>query len=258
MLKLTLCSLLLMTSIAADVPTADLSSPNVSSATHFAARIDRLSTPAQLELYLGAKRSGAHLAGGSKLRSEASRLRRLERDPALADFERIEARWIAEAAGGSRLFTTTRELVQAKVMVARNLHFQGVTPSATTVAREVEHILEQRRRFATTSLFADRDVVYAASADRTRDRRKRNLFGRSVTQSQIARTGGRLTFLQSPNGREKAGLRRQLSREIASGSAPLTFVFEGHGRPEALKFGGSFGAGDIAQMIADRTSSAEP
>lgn len=259
MLKLTLCTLLLMTSVSADVPTTEAPVTSLSSKTanSLATRIDRMSTSEQLELYLGTVRSGKYLAGGAKLRSSASRLRRLERDPALAPFARIEARWIAEAAGSETLFETSRELVQAKVMVARNLYFQGVEPSARTVAREVEHILEQRRRFATTSLFEGRDVVFAASADRTRDSRKRNLFGRAVTQSQIERTGGRLTFFQSPNGREKAGLRRQLSREVASGSAPLTFVFEGHGRPEALKFGGSFGANDIAQMIAERSASGE-
>lgn len=260
MLKLTLCTLLLMTSVAADVPTTETPVTSLSSRTahSLATSIDRMSTAEQLELYLGTVRSGKYLSGSSKLRPAASRLRRLERDPALARFAEIEARWIAEAAGSGTLFETSRELVQAKVMIARNLHFQGVDPSALNVAREVEHILEQRRRFAQTSLFADRDVVFAASADRTRDRRKRNLFGRTVTQSQIERTGGRLTFLQSANGREKAGLRRQLSREVASGSAPLTFVFEGHGRPEALKFGGSFGAADIAQMIAERSGNGEP
>lgn len=258
---LTLTAALLFPTLSKDLvaPVPGVSSRvSATRLAQMAARVDRLEAKAQLELYLGRHRPGDYIAGRVQLDSRALRLRKLRRDPALADFARIEARWLAEASGGTELFGSARELVQAKVMVTRNLHFRELEPTAANVAREVERILDQRGRFASLSLFEGRDVVYAASADRTRDAKKRKIFGRTVTQRQIERSGGRLHFLQAAGGREKPSLRRDLGREVASATQPLTFVFEGHGRPEAVKFAGSLRATEIAELIPSARRSSRP
>ena len=263
---LTLAATLLFAPLAADLPTPRAPEASAASsaleqrakALRLAKRVDLMTGEEQLKSYLGNTRSGDYLAGPAGLDSDATRLRKFRRDPALAtNFDSIESKWLADE-NSNRLFSTPRELVQAKVMIARNLFFQNVTPTRESVTAEAAHILDQRDRVANISMFGDREVVYAASADKTR-RKKRNIFGRTVTQRQIERQGADLTFLQSSNGREKAALRKELSRTVSAGDASaFTFVFEGHGRSSAVKFGGSLTAADLAKMIASRSGEGEP
>ncbi len=264
-----LAAALLLFPTAADLQTTVAPTPGLhraaplalgaETAATIAAGVDGMTPSAQLELFLGRRSQPGRALGKQSLDSDATRLRKLRRDPALrSNFGAIESAWIAAVPAARELFADRRELVQVKVMVARNLYFQKQAPTRDNVEREARHIVRERQRVAQIELFEGRSVIYAASADKLR-RTRRNIFGQRVTQNRMERSGAQLTFIRSDTGREQSHLRRDLAAALEGAEgAPVTFVFEGHGRATALKFAGSLRAQQLAEMIAAHTAADRP
>lgn len=200
----------------------------------------RLSVEEQLASYLGPTPA----AGGRY--SEKRRVRRLLEDPAIAqNFHQIRDPWFQGSLTewtGDRLFTSVPAFIHFKVMISRNLYFRGLEVDAANVRREYERIRTVREGLRDLRLFADRQVVYAASNDLIRE--GEYLFGRQPVQRRLAKTAAELVFLREGDA-SGARLERALSP-----SSPVTLLFEGHGRPLALKFDGK----QTPESLADRVA----
>lgn len=220
------------------------------------AEASHLTPHEQLALYLGDRRApeGAH---ASRL-SLKDRVRRLFDDPALAaHFTSIDDAWFRGAltewpSRATPLFRTTRELVECKVMVARNLFFRGSKPSAESVREEYERIERLRGRYGELEVFSRRNVVFAASDDRTKSGDA--MFGRPPTVRWLGRKAESMVFLRRGVDAEKAAHTRARLAENLSTLESLTFVFEGHGRPREMKFIGALSPEEVVDSLVERPS----
>lgn len=209
------------------------------------ARLATLSPDEELAVFLG---SGAKLDG--RRYTPAARLARLVADPALATvYPRIDDRWLA-VPGTEALRGDTRGTVEIKVMVARNLYFRGREATAQSVRDEALRIVALRRRYQELAMFGDRQVLFAASDDEHRG--GGHVFGRLPTRQRLAQIAGRLDFLRPG---ESPDLERRLSETLGSAER-LTFLFEGHGRGDALKLDGALGPRQLARLLARRATAA--
>jgi hypothetical protein len=211
-----------------------------------------LSRDEQLALYL----DGAPIPDGARLSLEA-RVRRLLGDPAVAaHFTSIRDEWFRGAltdwSEGAPLFRTARGLVECKVMIARNLYFRGLTPSAASVREEYERIQRLRNRYGEMEIFAERNVVFAASDDRTKGGEA--MFGRPPTVRWLGRRAESMIFLKKGEGNERPAETSARLADSLSTSENLTFVFEGHGRPNDLKFVGGLSPAEVAGPLMERPS----
>jgi len=222
-------------SVPAAIPTQI--EPHVSSAAveSLVQHVEELSPKQQLELYLGA----STLRDERAARHDVFSVERIQDDPALQrTFAAINTRWLIEK--GAKV-PTARRLVEEKVMVARNLFFQGLEPSAINVASEIRRIRSMRGQLAATPLIEGRTVVFAASDDKLRDGRP--IFGRPATRRFLSSRAERFVFLQDDGP--------ELTRWLRE-TPDLTFAFEGHGNGKAIKLGGPFKAEHLAEILAQR------
>lgn len=207
-----------------------------------------MSVQEQLASYLGTTP-----APGGRY-SEKRRVRRLLADPAIAqNFHQIRDSWFQGSLTewtGHRLFRSASTFIQCKVMISRNLFFRGLDVNAANVRREYERIQSVREKFRDLHLFADRQVVFAASSDLARE--GDYIFGRPPVKRRLARTASELVFLREANtSNSSARLASALSP-----SSPVTFLFEGHGRRLALKFDGKQTPEGLAASLAARMRAA--
>ena len=206
-------------------------------------RVSQLSARERVELYIGRPR----LRDARKMPNLATRVRDFYADPAVRGFDAMRAEWFAGFQGV--VFTTPRELVQLQVMVARNLFFQDRPVDAGTVRAEIERIRRVRAELAGLELFAERNVVFAASYDTQRGS-GREVFGRGVSRGRVERQAGTFQFLQpDAPGAERRTAMAQLQSSLSS-AAPTTFFFEGHGRETALQFAGKLTSAELAELLA--------
>ncbi|MDA8018593.1 MAG: hypothetical protein MPN21_14225 [Thermoanaerobaculia bacterium] len=236
-------------------PADTLYTQSTRSLTVLADQVDRMPIDEQLEEYFGA-RPATDRRGVVRGGSGAYSLTRLQRDPAIRrHFEAIEASWLLRSNGsvpatehpGNPL---ARDLVETKVIVARNLFLRGVGEiSAGTVTAEMDRLRSNRRRLAATPLFRGRTVVYAASADRLSDGRP--TFGGLADRVAVERDAERFYFFRGDERQSPAGEAASLENLLRS-RARLTFVFEGHGRDKALKLDRSLRVGRLASLLASR------
>ena len=211
-----------------------------------------LSTNRQLAIYLGEAQSRSSEA---RRYSEEARVARLAADPALeAHFDAIRDEWfegsLTEWRPEAPLFGDLKELVQLKIMIARNLFFQGLAPNPEAVRAEYLRIQDLRDGFRNLPVFAGRDVIYVASKDRARIGGQLDfLFGHSPTQARLRRQAQRFTFYRP----SRSGDGKVLSEQLVTSAHP-TLVFEGHGRDRALKIGGSLSVEDLSRRLSARRS----
>lgn len=217
--------------------------------------VSGLARSEQLALYLGGRSSSGH---ADRARAPlAHRVKRLLGDPAVAAlFVSIEDDWfrgsLTDWTDGTPLFSTARELVGTKIMIARNLYFRGLSPTAESVREEYERIQRLRNRYAEMEVFRERNVVFAASDDLTKD--GDHMFGRPPEVRWIGRKAESMVFLRKGEGTERPADTRALLAEKLSTLESLTFVFEGHGRPRQMKFIGGLSPEDVVESLVERPS----
>ncbi|MEM6793514.1 MAG: hypothetical protein AAF725_06000 [Acidobacteriota bacterium] len=206
-------------------------------------RLAGMSSRDELSYLLGPRPSVGER--GPRLRSRSARLRSLLSDPALASvYDRIEDSWLRCLFADPRSFRHLRSVIDAKMLIARDLHERGVLPDRLSVARSFGRILELRKRFGDLELVAGRNVVYAASQQRLGGGRGR-VFGRAASQSLLERRADSFSFLSTRRGASgREALEPLLDQE------DLTFYFEGHGNARRLDLAGSLSARQMAKMLA--------
>lgn len=245
------------------VPTMDARHPRAAAGkleTELISTVSAMTPQEQLSTFLGRQ---SRMAGKSKktrkLLSIEERVKRLASDPAIArNFRVIDDAWLAglaaENIADGVLYVSPSELIQAKIMIARNLYFQEAPATRESVRSEYSRILRLRQHYRGLPLFSSRHVVYASSDDRVESSGS-YAFGRLPTRRYIEKQGAALTFLRDGETPLGAGAQRQRLATLLEDSPSLTFLFEGHGRGDALKLTGKLTADAFAATIAARADS---
>ncbi len=209
-----------------------------------------MSRDEQLALYLGSRQSRTSSA---KRYSEEARVTRLVEDPAIRNqFTEIHESWfqgaLTEWSPQEPLFRNVKELIQLKIMIARNLHFRGLPATRAAMHQEYERIQALRRQYREQSLFVGREVIYAASGDRRKVGSKyRHVFGHQPTQAHVRQQAERFTFYRQGDPWSSLDFGQQVEA-----AQDLTLLFEGHGREKALKLEGALSFADLGRTLRAR------
>ena len=159
-------------------------------------------------------------------------VRNLNADPALREWTAIKAEWVKEVIKGT---LTSQQEAQWRAMVARNLFFNGRAVTRENVISECTRIQAQREKYKDISLFQGREVLHVAHSELRKD--KTNRFGseplKEAIRSQSIKDG--YTFIRPKATKESLKKAKEdILVKIVSAGHPFTFVFEGHGSPEAI------------------------
>ena len=220
-------------------------------------RLSRFPPEDQLGMMLG---EGPHRPSSKRLRKERKRaIRALAGDPALEEnFARIEDRWLerllVDTASRGLVYATPEELVEVKVLIARNLFFGGGKVTRESVRAEFRRLLDLRDRYRRLPVFSGREVVLVASDERA-DPDGPPIFGGSGLRGSLEKEAVAVT---SYGGGTPTAATDEVMSELES-VGRLTFVFTGHGRPGALKYRGALKVRELARALAEQSrSTGEP
>lgn len=137
-------------------------------------------------------------------------LRRLLKDRALQYYPEINPEWIDNG------LLPLQELIRLRVILSRNLYFQGLPPTEQNVTAEITEIFRLREKIKNRLLFTGQNVVFWASEDE-------RFFGRLGTRQKIREQQPRTLRFD------------RIFTDLPEDKDGLTFVFEGHGRADALQ-----------------------
>ncbi|MBZ0112716.1 MAG: hypothetical protein K8J08_09655 [Thermoanaerobaculia bacterium] len=216
--------------------------------------IKGLSREQQLTAYLGEVPAAELMSRRDRKRVDSKRRARdLASDPAiLENFDRIEDSWLVglQADSGSTmpLFTNLIELVQLKVMVARNLRFRGLVADQQTVTREFHRIRSAREQFGALSLFAQRRTVFMA--DDQEWKWGKPIIGSEKHLAQLRDQGTDLSVVA-----EKSAMASTTVLGEVQESADLTLLLGGHGDSSTLELGGGLETRELARAFVERAAS---
>lgn len=211
-------------------------------------RVLRLSKDQQLGAVLG---KGTLEPSSKKARKERdAAIRALSRDPAIErNFARIEDSWLEgllpQTADEGLLYTTLEELVELKVLLARNLYSSGLEVDREHVRAEWIHLLELRRQYGDLPVFLGRDVVLVATPSETPSSGDQ-VFASKRLRRSLERSAAELTVYGG--GQTQVPLPQVLDR--ARSADELTFFFAGHGRVNALRYQGGLEVEALARALA--------
>lgn len=180
---------------------------------------------------------------------------RLIRDPALKNLGGIKKEWLITLLYPSRdrlhashqsraafRHDQKKQISGLQIIIARNLFFQNRTPDKKSVQKEALRIMAERERYKNLPLFKDRNVLFAAHKEKNRKRsilgkEGEIIFGKEATITAIAKQGGRVSLERpdhTPTSLQKA--KKNTLVKLINTPPPFTFVFDGHGGPDALYF----------------------
>lgn len=164
-------------------------------------------------------------------------------DPALLNLENIQNVWIEEALlkmtfppNSTLLYTHMKHVSALKVMVARNLFFQNKSIEKVNVINETTRIFKVREQYKNIAIFKNRNVLYVAHLETNEYfDMHRYIFGRSPQLEGIKKQGGNLSFIR-PNEKVASikSAKANMIKKFITTPPPFTFVFDGHGGPDAL------------------------
>lgn len=188
--------------------------------------------------------------------TDSERLRVLEginSDPSLAFVDRIEDEWLIDAFNcqpavfGIRYVDTLtdRDLTNFKFSIARNLFFTDKAVNRENVVMELMRILEMRNLYNSIPLFNRRNIVLGAHLEVHRYdsgalmelHGDEYIFGRDALVNQIRLDGGNLSeVIRAANNSvsELEQAKENILEQIIETQPPMTFVFDGHGGPDAI------------------------
>ncbi len=205
--------------------------------------LSHLNLTEEVNLYLPSHEGMRSSAAGEAAFNRPAQLRRLLRDPALRNLGEISSAVVAQVAGP---FTTAEALIEAKVMIARNLDRRNMSPSEENIEKVWQEMRATRSELAVVSLFKGRNVVFAAGKEKPQDG---PTFGKSTTLAALqAQSPASLALFRS--GEKNAY--RLLAGAIHD-APELTLFLETHGRPDALEFSGALRPDELAAMFAGRS-----
>ncbi len=153
-------------------------------------------------------------------------------DPALYMVEDIERNWLP-----SNL--SDQEFAEAAAMISRNLYLARpkLYPDEKTCKAEYRRIMETRETYKNTPLFSGRNVILASHIEKWSDNTDR--FGKEALIGEIQKQQGEGEELAHYEAEENTlealkKAKEAILEKIETMGSPMTFLFDGHGGPDAL------------------------
>ncbi len=185
---------------------------------------------------------------------------RLLEDPGLRDWSEVKEEWIdwrklKSPASGEKQAAVWK--LQMRAMIARNLYFQNLEVNEANVKKEFLRIVETREKYSTLKVFKGRNVLHAAHTELIRDVKKLDgklftdeqyqewekasedphRFGKKGTQDAIKKQqDGEGTYEMLRPAKNLEALQKakeDILQKIKTMGPPSTFIFDGHGGPDA-------------------------
>lgn len=129
-------------------------------------------------------------------------------------------------------------IANSQAIVARNLYFQGKEVTEHNVKEEVQRIMYMREVYRDIPVFSGRNVVFAAHSEQKGNDAfgDLNRFGKQALVDRIRQDGGNIDGVLRPSNMLESlkGTKQKILEAIKTTPPPFTFVFQGHGGPDAL------------------------
>ncbi len=183
----------------------------------------------------------------------ATKINKALEDPALRNIAKVNPSWLpVYPQKGDSLWELFKSLFVEKEkqysnkewnvywqsMIARNLYFQKKEVNETNVKAEIKNILKMRKRYKNVPIFSGRNVVLAAHSEQKKSDKfgDLNRFGKQALVDRIRKDGGKIGEVLRPQNNLESLKRtkNKILEQIKTAKTPFTFVFEGHGGPDAL------------------------
>ncbi|MBT4119855.1 MAG: hypothetical protein HOG89_02040 [Candidatus Peribacter sp.] len=183
------------------------------------------------------------------------KMRELWEDPALSNILEVKDEWIPKdhplmkqsSKGGNEELA----LIQMKAIIARNLYFTKLPITKENVQKEFERVAKEREALRSTPLFQGRNVVFGAHEEVMHEERRikesgdKHAFGKealvTAMQKQIGPDGSFTlirpeldTVAEEDKIENLTQAKQKILDQIRTTPPPFTFVFDGHGGPDAI------------------------
>lgn len=158
-------------------------------------------------------------------------------DPAWSLFKNIPNNWIPT----ENIENPDRaKIAEHGLMIARNLHFQGIEPEEITremIVEESERILEMREKMKEIPIFKDRNVIMIADNEKNPENAgndETHRFGLDTTAEEVKhqQNSGEYSlerFRINTTTENPESVKNEILSRIAGTAGPLTILLEGHG-----------------------------
>ncbi len=176
------------------------------------------------------------------------------KDPALILVSAVKEEWIdwhlAKMVPDEKpSVPSERWKASVRSMIARNLYFQKLDITETTVRAEFKRIMLERKRYGSIPLFKNRNTIFAAHSELISDTSfwlrpifrymsgGKYTFGKKRTLLELEKQKGSGTLRFSRPEKNKESLlanKKAILDRFRNSEPPTTFVFAGHGSPEGL------------------------
>jgi hypothetical protein len=151
-------------------------------------------------------------------------------DPALKELFKCKRDWLPEL--------NDRQFANDAAAVCRNLYFQNKEFSESTFKLEYKNLLELREKYKDVSIFKDRNIVMASHVEKRADGKFR--FGTPLLSAslEIAARKNEKEFkhIEGRDYEHLIKIKEDTLNALEEAPEPLTFIFDGHGGPDALYF----------------------
>ncbi len=153
-------------------------------------------------------------------------------DQALQTVGWIERTWLPSDL-------SDREFAETAAMIARNLYLAQpkLFPDEETCKIEYQRILETRETYKNVPLFTDRNVIVATHIEKWSDGTDR--FGKKALTDNLQTQQGEGKEFAHYEAKENTvealkEAKQAILQKIETIGSPMTFLFDGHGGPDAL------------------------
>jgi hypothetical protein len=137
-----------------------------------------------------------------------------------------------------KFFSEKNENDKFRIIVARNLYFQDKEASEQNAKIEGERILKTRKLYENVPVFSERNIVFAAHLEKQKTDKVGDLnrFVKKALVKRIKKDGGKIAGVLRPQNTLKSlkETKQKILTSIINTPPPFTFIFSGHGSPNAL------------------------
>lgn len=157
----------------------------------------------------------------------------LAKDYALYGISQIKPEWLPS-------FTENPKVsINMQANIARNLYFQGKVINEQNVRAEVKRLQQLREQYHDMPIFNGRNVVLGAHSEMKESDYFGDLhrFGKQALVERIRKDNGNISGVLRPEEGNLESLKQTkvaIIEAVKTTQPPFTFVFQGHGGPDAL------------------------
>lgn len=139
-------------------------------------------------------------------------------------------------------------LINLSAVISRNLYYQQLMANRDTINAELKRIVGYWDKYAEMPIFKERHVVIAAHIENHSDIdintywiKEKNRFWKTALSERIKNDGGIVSEILRPKEDTIESLnetKKDILTAIQETPPPFTFIFDGHGGPDAIYFSG--------------------